>query len=420
LANHFTSPEGLERLWNELPASNNNDKSRLLNLILGKDDKDETTFSDSDSKLAAAKQGVDNLFGFLSARFTSKEEKVHLALLFSMLSNRALQPTKQIYDLLHQVDTSTGNSSPRTTVDEETLKSLQRNAIQLLPTNLRPTFEFSSNSYSLPAISSPFPDAEDDTAAPVQYYRSLDPLFGGLGTSPVTKGAQSLSANQYTRLALSGALSTVAVRTILNPLELVKTKMQLQNDIEFNKYVARDSEEVDQTSKPCSKGLVTQDEEQVQIHTLNITNEVDSSKKSVGTIKMMLSLVRLRGPAALLQSADATLLASIVFGSFGYGATELFRRWFAFSVLSDSANTDSGFQSEMALLAAAAFACIIMCAAATPFEVLRVRSMATIEPKQLIEVFDDFIVRYLFLSLPFCYNMTVAFCVQFLTQCTFL
>ena len=46
----------------------------------------------------------------------------------------------------------------------------------------------------------------------------------------MTKNQVTLSADQYSRLALSGAICTVLVRTALNPLELVKTKVQLGND----------------------------------------------------------------------------------------------------------------------------------------------------------------------------------------------
>lgn len=54
-------------------------------------------------------------------------------------------------------------------------------------------------------------------------YRDVDPLFGGVGTVHVTKTALELSFSEYSRLALSGAICTILVRTALNSLELVKT-----------------------------------------------------------------------------------------------------------------------------------------------------------------------------------------------------
>ena len=76
--------------------------------------------------------------------------------------------------------------------------------------------------YRIPAL----PPIPPNVKIPSPQYRAYDPIFGGVGAVPVTKGAIALKASEYGRLALSGAVCTVLVRTALNPLELIKTKQQ--------------------------------------------------------------------------------------------------------------------------------------------------------------------------------------------------
>jgi hypothetical protein len=110
----------------------------------------------------------------------------------------------------------------------------------------------------------------------------------------------------------------------------------------------------------------------------------------VGTTEMIRYIVELRGPLALFQSADITFLASLVFGSFGFGATELFRRSFTAAFVSDSSNSS---ESELVLLIAASLATVLTALAASPFEVLRVRSMGLVTLKPWTDVLKDFLVR---------------------------
>jgi hypothetical protein len=195
-----------------------------------------------------------------------------------------------------------------------------------------------------------------------------------------------LSASEYGRLALSGALCTVAVRTALNPLELIKTKQQLQNDNELATFarerLRRKAKSSDQES---SKSHSLDKHTDVQV----VTEKTSDTKVKLGTIDMITSLVELRGPKSLFQSADITFLASIMFGSFGFGATELFRRNFSAWFASD---TGGGPGSETILLFAAALGTVVTAAAASPFEVLRVRSMGLLEPKKWTAVLEDFLV----------------------------
>ena len=101
--------------------------------------------------------------------------------------------------------------------------------------------------------------------------------------------------------------------------------------------------------------------------------------------------MEVRGPLSLFQSADITFLASVVFGLFGFGATELFRRSFSAVFF----NEEAVGPNEFLLLAAAAFATLLTCAAGAPFEILRVRSMSTTENQGVKKVFDEFVVSTL-------------------------
>jgi Mitochondrial carrier protein len=103
----------------------------------------------------------------------------------------------------------------------------------------------------------------------------------------------------------------------------------------------------------------------------------------------MKSLIELRGVGSLFQSADITFLASLVFGSLGFGATELFRRSFTLAFFPEEGGGQTNV--EIVLLAAAALACVVTSAAATPFEVLRVKSMGLVEQKGWTAVLDAFL-----------------------------
>ena len=141
---------------------------------------------------------------------------------------------------------------------------------------------------------------------------------------------------------MSGAVCTVLVRTALNPLELVKTKIQLGNDEEIIQY-AREKAAVKYESS-------SEAEEQAK------------AKPALKTTQVIQSLIEVRGPLSLFQSADVTFLASIVFGLFGFGATELFRRAFS-AVFFDEAAAAANSPNEFVLLAAAGVATLLTCAA---------------------------------------------------------
>ncbi len=250
-----------------------------------------------------------------------------------------------------------------------------RDPTELLPSSIRPERN-SLGEYIIPFIAA----VPTYSTSPNPRYRAVDPLFGSIGRVPVTKSALELKPSEYGRLALSGAVCTVLVRTALNPLELIKTKLQLRNDEELLDYaqqrmrVAKDTKDaVDlQNGTDSSKTSQTKSDEDLQI----------------GALDLIGSLVKLRGPLALFQSADITFLASLVFGSFGFGATELFRRSFTIVFFNEGG---AGSNSEVILLLAATVATVITSFFAAPFELLRVRSMGQVEDKKWTEVLGDFI-----------------------------
>lgn len=273
-------------------------------------------------------------------------------------------------------------------VDNALLDRLQRDPLEMLPPSIRPE-RYKYGIYAIPSLAR-IPQSVPNLSP---RYRACDPVFGGVGRVPVTKGAVALKASEYARLALSGAVCTVLVRTALNPLELIKTKQQLQNDNELLSFAR---------ARALRKGI-SPDHQDAHEHNLsgnkaeiNATaavapQETDGQIK-LGTLDLISSLIELRGPLALFQSADITFLASLVFGSLGFGATELFRRSFTAFFIAGSGTDEIGLD-VVALLAAASLATVVTAAAAAPFEVLRVRSMGLIESVGWTKVLEDFIAE---------------------------
>jgi len=282
-------------------------------------------------------------------------------------------------------------------VSDEMMSELRRDPLKLLPSAVRPSIVDTLKGSQYSVISLP---SVTSTAVPSARYRAFDPIFGPIGKVPVTKGALELSTFEYTRLSLSGAVCTVIVRTLLNPLELVKTKIQLGNDIEINNYVldmknknqdvgesrSKSSGDTDKSSGDTDKS--SGDTDKSSGDTDKSPGDTETNEE-VGTLDLIKSLISLRGFGSLFQSADITFLASLVFGSFGFGATELFRRFFTKEFFDAESSGQTG--EELILIAAAALATIVTAAAAAPFEVLRVKSMGLVTAKGWREVLDLFI-----------------------------
>ena len=258
-------------------------------------------------------------------------------------------------------------------------------SLSLLPNSIRPQLSPVFDRYIIPDLP-PIPEDLSGIALPSQKYRAIDPIFGGIGSKPVTIGAKDLTVGEYSRLALAGATCTVLVRTLLNPLELVKTKLQLGNDKELLEYASKEKKKSSQsTSKAASNdGETTAKAEVAKSEALS-----DDEEDKIGTSDLITSLVKLRGPLSLFQSADITFLASLVFGSFGFGATELFRRFFTNAIFEEGPGGGTG--EELVLLGAAALACVITSFAATPFEMIRVQSMGKVEAQGWTEVLANFL-----------------------------
>jgi len=312
------------------------------------------------------------------------------------------------------------------------VKRLENDPLALLPSTLRPTIidnGTESGFYNIASLPTP-----STIITLSSKYRSFDPIFGGVGAKPVMKGAQSLTSSEYSRLALSGAVCTVIVRTALNPLELVKTKIQLENDPDLLEYAKNSSKGPDingddnlstenkpenpikQKVEPMPVSVISSEENDTDrqilqkksrrsISSKDIDKEwstfkakrseadtEDESKEAAGTVDIIKALIEIRGPSSLFQSADITFLASLVFGSIGFGSTELFRRSFTLIFFDDGGGSQAG--QELTLLAAAGLGCILTSAIAAPFELLRVRSMGYVDSNvSLVTVLSDFLIE---------------------------
>jgi hypothetical protein len=359
------------------------------------------------------------------------------------------------------------SSGLRTTVDDDLIERLQRDPLEMLPYSIRPEILRQRSTkkllYVIPSIAE-IPQTVSVLSS--SRFRAQDPVFGGIGKMAVSKGAASLRASEYARLALSGAVCTVVVRTALNPLELVKTKQQLQNDDELLDYARQRARVQNQQRQqqqdtlrevtiPEAQGptsprggdktsIVTtssdRDNSALDMETAGngstavavvahpesspqetvVASVVETEKTvKIGTFDVIQSIVALRGPGALFQSADITFLASLVFGSFGFGATELFRRFFTSVFFSSNDDVigltaappaTSALGTEATILLAAAVGTVVTAAAASPFEVLRVRSMGLIEKQPWTVVLQDYLVVSVLIGLLVIYRMADAEC----------
>lgn len=269
-------------------------------------------------------------------------------------------------------------------VDPTVIGRVAGDSLYLLPNSIRPELSPVFDRYIVPDLP-PIPEDLSGIALPSQKYRAIDPIFGGIGSKPVTIGAKDLTVGEYSRLALAGATCTVLVRTLLNPLELVKTKLQLGNDVELLEYALKEKKKSSQSTKAASDvGKTTVKAEVARSNDLS-----DEEEDKIGTLDLITSLVKCRGPFSLFQSADITFLASLVFGSFGFGATELFRRFFTNAIFEEGPGGGTG--EELVLLGAAALACVMTSFAATPFEMIRVQSMGKVEAQGWTEVLANFL-----------------------------
>ncbi|VEU35297.1 unnamed protein product [Pseudo-nitzschia multistriata] len=284
------------------------------------------------------------------------------------------------------------------------LRRVREDPIELLPSVIRPEY----NSYGTYVIPSVAAVRTYEKILDNPRFRAVDPLFGAIGALPAQKSAMELKPNEYARLALSGAVCTVLVRTALNPLELIKTKLQLENDEELLAFARQsldnspgtgiDQEGVSKISPASSyrinenkfvpPGNLAIEASPTTTTTLAIDEIAAVAPAKISPQDLIGKLIELRGFPAIFQSADITLLASLVFGSLGFGATELFRRSFTEYFFNGEGGTGG---NEVVLLLAATVATIITCAAAAPFELLRVRSMGLVESQEWVQVMKDFL-----------------------------
>lgn len=275
------------------------------------------------------------------------------------------------------------------------LADIAKSRTKLLPNTVRPSLT-SDGTYRVKGIPVPPVYGGFFKEQLPEGFRALDPIFGGVGATPVSRVALSLSSSEYTRLSLAGAISTILVRTLLVPLELIKTKIQLGSDTHLLKAAEASSPLANNIPrKKTGRESPAKDAESgttlvaigKQVNAENLV-DVEQEKGSVGTLKYLQTLAEMRGLRSLFQSADITFLASLIFGSLGFGTTELFRRTFT-STFYDESTAANGTQT-LIFLAAATVACVLTCLVATPFEVLRVKSMARVDDASISRVLGDY------------------------------
>jgi len=265
------------------------------------------------------------------------------------------------------------------------LKRVREDPIELLPAIIRPECN-SYGTYVIPSVAA-VRTYENNLDNP--RFRAVDPLFGAIGALPAQKSAMELKPNEYGRLALSGAVCTVLVRTALNPLELIKTKLQLENDEELLSYARQSMGNGNPSGSAETNSGTTLRPRKGGGQRSSTKSEIALAPAKISPQDLIGKLIELRGFPAIFQSADITLLASLVFGSLGFGATELFRRYFTEYFFTGDGGGSGG--NEIVLLLAATVATIITCAAAAPFELLRVRSMGIVESQAWVQVMKDFL-----------------------------
>jgi len=88
---------------------------------------------------------------------------------------------------------------------------------QLLPTDVAITYDTTAGRFRI--------YNQGLTSSIIATGSMLDPLFGPVGKSPLEKETE-LTVEAYLRLALSGGLCIATVRTLLTPIEIIKTRLQ--------------------------------------------------------------------------------------------------------------------------------------------------------------------------------------------------
>ncbi|GAB5036555.1 mitochondrial phosphate carrier protein 2 [Nannochloropsis oceanica] len=151
-----------------------------------------------------------------------------------------------------------------------------------------------------------------------------DPIFGPVGRSPIEM-ERELTFENYVRLALSGGCCISIVRTSLQPLEILKTRLQAQPELYPGGWL---------------EGI---------------------------------EKIREEGGNAFYKAWDCTSLAGFLLGMLGFGFNEFFRR-----ALTDIIGTGSAEVFEIPIiLGASALSTIITCLLTCPLEAVRIRIMSS-------------------------------------------
>jgi hypothetical protein len=100
----------------------------------------------------------------------------------------------------HVVEMQLGNGTILTEpiqsrpIDNAMMNLLERDPLELLPTSVHPMKKSPQDDFlTIPTL----PLMPPQMVVPSEWYRAYDPIFGGVGSVPVTMGALELSASEY-------------------------------------------------------------------------------------------------------------------------------------------------------------------------------------------------------------------------------
>lgn len=294
------------------------------------------------------------------------------------------------------------------------LDELLDNQFALLPSSTIPVFNESSGTYFVSELEDSKTRRKKrktnylSTWRLENKYSRADPIFGALGTKGVQRDLE-LTPNDYLRFAAAGAICTAFIRTVLSPLELVKTQMQLAPPGSFGstvregtQYELQQDKRMDQSSSvnssvvhfppmggreiesrsawlQCAVELMDMPvffEDKKETCSSNIPeSSVNYSayekhykyQDDYGTM-----LPTKAGVGILFRGADASGTVGLVLGAISFAQVELLQRVLK-SVLGP---ISSQFYELPIFLASTIGAVCVTCFAICPFETARVRLMS--------------------------------------------
>jgi solute carrier family 25 phosphate transporter 3 len=187
----------------------------------------------------------------------------------------------------------------------------------------------------------------------------VDVVFGRRAKVPVEK-EEPLSLANFGKIALSGAICSSFGHTLLTPIELVKTRLQLAEEAAANK--------APKTPAGATKGK--------KVEEVRLAKEVPSIPSIVSGIYRDEG-----GIAGLFAGWESATFGHFLSGAAGFGCTELFRRALLIEGGGFAALDSQGINRGIVILVASLSAGILSTVIIAPFEKARVRLQKSNEPE---------------------------------------